>query len=85
MRFRASIQLSRKTATGIQVPTEVVEGLGPRRRATVRGTIYTYRSTVAPMRGAFMLPVSAEVREKAGVAAGDRVEWTSSSTPSPAR
>ena len=76
MRFRASVQLSGKTATGIQVPTEVVEGLGPSRRPAVRVTIngYTYRSTVAPMRGAFMLPVSAEVREKAGVAAGDRLD-----------
>jgi len=35
---------------------------------------YTYRSTVASMGGQFMLPVSAEVRERAGVAAGDAVE-----------
>ena len=75
MRFQATILLSGKTATGIPVPAEVVEGLGPSRRPAVRVTIngYTYRSTVAPMRGEFMLPVSAEVRQRAGVTAGDRV------------
>jgi hypothetical protein len=76
MRFRATILLSGKTATGIRVPAEVVEGLGPSRRPAVRVAIngYTYRSTVAPMRGEFMLPISAEVRERAGVAAGDEVD-----------
>ena len=76
MRFRGIIQLSGKTATGIQVPAEVVEKLGSGKRPPVRVTIngYTYRSTVAPMGGEFMLPVSAEVRERAGVAAGDEVD-----------
>lgn len=77
MRFHATIQLSGKTATGIEVPTEVVEGLSPgSRRPAVHVTIngYTYRSTVAAMRGVFMLPVSADVRERAGVAAGDQVD-----------
>jgi hypothetical protein len=76
MRFAATILLGGRTATGIQVLTEVVEGLGPSRRPAVRVTIngYTYRSTVASMNGAFMLPVSAEVRERAGVAAGDQVD-----------
>lgn len=76
MRFRATIELGGKTATGIQVPGEVVEGLGSGKRPRVQVTIngYTYRSTVAPMGGVFMLPVSAEVRERASVAAGDTVE-----------
>ncbi|MGZ3679581.1 MAG: YdeI/OmpD-associated family protein [Ktedonobacterales bacterium] len=76
MRFRATIQLSGKTATGIRVPEEVVTGLGSGKRPAVRVTIngYTYPSTVAPMGGEYMLPVSAEVRESAGVAAGDEVE-----------
>ncbi|MGZ3675310.1 MAG: DUF1905 domain-containing protein [Ktedonobacterales bacterium] len=76
MRFRATIQLSGKTATGIRVPEEVVAGLGSGKRPAVRVTIngYTYPSTVAPMGGEYMLPVSAEVRESAGVAAGDEVE-----------
>jgi hypothetical protein len=76
VRFAATILLSGRTATGIRVPTEVVEGMGPSRRPAVRVTIngYTYRSTVSPMGGVFMLPVSADVRERAHVAAGDHVD-----------
>lgn len=76
MKFRATIQLNGKTATGIRVPDEVVVGLGSGKRPAVRVTIngYTYRSTVAPMGGEYMLPVSAEVRERAGVTAGDEVD-----------
>ena len=76
MKFRATIELGGKTATGIQVPAQVVEGLGSGKRPRIHVTIngYTYRSTVAPMGDVFMLPVSAEVRERAGVAAGDSIE-----------
>jgi hypothetical protein len=76
MRFHATILLSGRTATGIPVPPAVVESLGGSRRPAVRVTIgdHTYRSTVAPMDGRFMLPVSAEVRQLAGVAAGDEVD-----------
>ena len=76
MRFRATIQLGGKTATGIRVPAEVVAALGPSKRPVVRVTIngYTYRSSVASLGGEFMLPVSAEVREHASVAAGDEVD-----------
>ena len=73
--FRATIQLGGKTATGIEVPDDVVAALGSSRRPAVRATIagYTYRTSVASMRGRFMLPISAAVREAAGVAAGDEV------------
>jgi len=76
MRFRATVQLGGKTATGIQVPAEVVDGLGSTKRPAVRATIrnHTYRTSVAPMGGVYMLPVSAEVRQAAGVAAGDEVD-----------
>ena len=76
MRFRATIEAAGKTATGIPVPAEIVEALGSGKRPAVRVTIrdYSYRSIVAPMGGRFMLPVSAEVRQNAGVAAGDTVE-----------
>lgn len=76
MRFRAIIQLGGKTATGFEVPPEVVASLGASKRPAVCVTIngHTYRSTVAPMGGVFMLPVSAENRERAGVAAGDEVD-----------
>jgi hypothetical protein len=74
--FRATIQLGGKTATGIEVPDDVVAALGSSRRPAVRATIagYTYRTSVASMRGRFMLPISAAVREAAGVAAGDEVD-----------
>ncbi len=76
MKFNATIQLNGKTATGIEVPLKVVDGLGSGKKPAVTVTIkgYAYRSTIASMGGKFMLPVSAEVREKAGVAAGDKVE-----------
>lgn len=76
MNFQATVELAGKTATGVAVPPDVVTALGSGRRPRVRVTIrgYTYRSTVAPMQGRFMLPVSAEVRQRAGVAAGDIVE-----------
>jgi hypothetical protein len=76
MKFRAVIQLNGKTATGIEVPPEVITSLGQGKRPPVRVTIggYTYRSTVGVMGGKSMLPVSADNRAAAGVAAGDEVE-----------
>ena len=76
MRFRGTVKLAGKTATGIQVPPEVVAELGSGKRPPVRVSIngHTYRSSVAPIGGAFMLPVSAEQRAATGVAAGDEVD-----------
>ena len=76
MRFRATIQLNGKTATGIPVPAKVVEELGKGKRPPVQVTIgaHTYRSTVAAYGDGFMLPLSAEHRTAAGVAAGDVVD-----------
>lgn len=76
MKFRATIEQSGKTATGLRVPPEVVDGFGAGKRPAVRVTIngYTYRSTVGVMGGVFMLPLSADHRRGAGVAAGDEVE-----------
>lgn len=39
MKFSATIQLDGKSATGIPVPAEVVEGLGRGKRPPVRVTI----------------------------------------------
>jgi Bacteriocin-protection, YdeI or OmpD-Associated/Domain of unknown function (DUF1905) len=76
MRFHTTILQSGKTATGIQVPPEVVEALGSGRRPAVKVTIngYTYRSTVAVLGGAYMVGVNAEHRAGAGVAGGDQVD-----------
>jgi hypothetical protein len=76
MRFQTTLFLGGKTATGMEVPEDVVLALGSGKRPAVRVTIndYTYRSTVAPMSGKYFLPVSAEVREHAGIAAGDELD-----------
>jgi Bacteriocin-protection, YdeI or OmpD-Associated/Domain of unknown function (DUF1905) len=76
MQFSAIIQLGGKTATGIEVPDDVVAALGGGNRPPVRVTLagYSYQTTVARMRGTFMFPVSAAVREASGVAAGDEVD-----------
>ncbi len=76
MKFHAVIQLGGKTATGIQVPAEVIAALGSSKKPPVRVTLggYTYRTTVAVLGGVFMIPVSEEVRKNAGVAAGDEVD-----------
>lgn len=76
MKFHSVVRLGGKTATGIPVPTEIVTALGSSKRPAVRVTIkgYTYRSSIAPLGGEFMLPISAEHRTSIGVAAGDEVE-----------
>ena len=76
MKFLTVIELGGKTATGFRVPEEVVQALGSGKRpaVTVRIGPHTYRSTVAAYGDVYMLPLSAENREAAGVAAGDEVE-----------
>ncbi|KXF53172.1 hypothetical protein AXA44_00295 [Rhodococcus sp. SC4] len=76
MRFRTTIELGGKTATGFRIPENVVADLGSGKRPAVRVTIggHTYRTTVAPMGRVFMIPLSAENRAGAGVAAGDEVD-----------
>ena len=78
MKFTATIKSAGKTATGIEVPPEVVEALGSTKRPPVVVTINgsSYRTTIGVMGGAFMIPVSAENRKLTGVAAGDEVEVT---------
>jgi Bacteriocin-protection, YdeI or OmpD-Associated/Domain of unknown function (DUF1905) len=75
MRFHATIEASGKTATGIQIPAEVVEELGSGKKPPVLVTIgsHTYRSTVATRGDRYLVGVSAENRALAGVSAGDEV------------
>jgi Bacteriocin-protection, YdeI or OmpD-Associated/Domain of unknown function (DUF1905) len=76
MTFRATVELGGKTATGIEVPEDLVAALGSSRRPPVTVTIggHSYRTTVARMGGRFLVPLSAENRTAAGVAAGDLVD-----------
>ncbi len=76
MQFRTLVRLEGKTATGLEVPPAVVEALGAGKRAKVVVTIngYSYRSSVAPYSGVYMLPLAAEHRDAAGVAAGETID-----------
>jgi hypothetical protein len=76
MRFRATVELGAKTATGIEVPDDVIESLGNSRRPAVQVTVnaHTYRTTAVRMGGRFLVPLSAENRTAAAVAAGDQVD-----------
>jgi len=76
MRFTATLELNGRTATGIEVPPDVVEALGGGKRPAVTVTIgdHTYRSTIGVMGGRTLVPVSAENRARAGIAAGDVVD-----------
>jgi hypothetical protein len=76
--FRTTVELGGKTATGLQVPDGIVSALGGGKRPAVRVTIagYAYRTTVASMGGRYLVPLSAEHRAAAGVAAGDEVDVT---------
>jgi hypothetical protein len=76
VRFHTTILQGDKSATGIQIPDEVVEALGAGRRPPISVTIkgYRYRSTVAVMGGVYMVGVSADNRAGAGVKGGDDVD-----------
>jgi hypothetical protein len=76
VRFRTTTLQGGKTATGIEVPVDIVGSIGAGKRPPVRVTIngYTYRSSVVVMRGVYMVGVSAEVRKNADVAGGDEFD-----------
>ena len=61
---------------GIEVPDEIVEGLGAGKRPPVVVTIngHSYRSSIAVMGGSYMVGVSSANRELTGTAAGDTVD-----------
>lgn len=74
--FRTTVELGGKTATGFEVPEQVVAELGSGKRPAVTVTVggHSYPSTVAVMGGRYMVPLSAENRTASGLAAGDEVE-----------
>lgn len=71
-------QAEGKNATGIRVPSHMIVALDSGKRPKVKITLngYTYRSTVAAYGDVFMLPLSQEHRDAAGVQAGDEIEIT---------
>jgi hypothetical protein len=76
MKSTTTLLLHGKTATGFEVPPDIVDALGAGKKPPVKVTMngYTYRSSVAVMGGKFLCGVSAEHRRPAGVKAGDTVE-----------
>jgi hypothetical protein len=64
--------------TGIEVPEDVVLAFGRGKRVPVTVTVngYTYRSTIASMRGKFLIPVSAAIRAETGLKANDPIDVT---------
>lgn len=81
-RVTFSITLKKPEAAGtmtyISVPGEVLLKLSKRKRLPVNVEIngYQYRSTITPMGGEYCIPVRREIREAAGVTAGQRVAVT---------
>ena len=75
MRFESVVELGGRTATGIPIPDEVIAALGSSKRPPVTVTVngHRYRTTAVRMGGRFLVPLSAEHREAAGVAAGQRI------------
>jgi hypothetical protein len=75
MRFSTTMFQSGNN-TGIEVPADVLEALGAGKRPPVVVTVngYSYRSTVAPMGGQYLLPFSAERRSESGISGGDAID-----------
>jgi hypothetical protein len=73
--FSAELELHGKTATGIEVPPDVIESLGGGKRPAVVVAFggHSYRTTIGVMGGRYLIPVSAEHRTRAGAQAGDRL------------
>lgn len=77
--FTTSILLDDKiNATGIRIPPENIAELGKGKKPPVKVTLngFTYRTTVAAYGDVYMIPLSKERREAAGVQARDIVEIT---------
>ncbi|MDI9891058.1 YdeI/OmpD-associated family protein [Microbacterium proteolyticum] len=74
MRFETTL-LQMGNNTGIEVPPEVVEGLGGGKRAAVTVDVngYVYSSTMAVMGGRQLIPFSADKRKATGLAGGDAI------------
>jgi bifunctional DNA-binding transcriptional regulator/antitoxin component of YhaV-PrlF toxin-antitoxin module len=75
MKFQARV-IPSGNATGVEVPDDVMQALGPKGRPPVTITIngHSWRSRVAAMRGQRLIGISAANRAAAGISEGDIVE-----------
>jgi hypothetical protein len=69
------VEAEGRKATGIEVPPAVLDELGAGRRPAVVVHLgdHQMQTTIGSMGGRSMIPVSAAVRDEAGLAAGDEV------------
>jgi hypothetical protein len=76
MKFHSTLLITGKTSTGVEVPEEIVLGLGGGKKPLITVTIngYTYRAAIASRGDSYLFGVSAEVREAAGLTGGDEVD-----------
>lgn len=76
--FDTIARLDGKTAVGIPVPESVVQSLGAGKRVAVTVTLngFSYRSTVAPYKGEYMIPLSVTNRTAAGVEPNEAITAT---------
>jgi Bacteriocin-protection, YdeI or OmpD-Associated/Domain of unknown function (DUF1905) len=74
-RFEATVEARGRGGRVVVVPLDVPARFG-KVRAPVRGTVngFPYRSTIMRYRDTYFLGLNREVREGAGVDAGDRIE-----------
>ena len=77
MKFKTTLKRAEgSTATGIEIPDEVIAAMGAGKKPPVTMTVngYAYRSTVATVSGKYMVGFSAEHRAASGINGGDAVE-----------
>ncbi len=76
MKFHTTLRKFGENNTGIEVPEEVVTGLGRGRRVKVVATVngYTYRTSIAPAMGLILMPFSSEHRKATGLTGGEEID-----------
>ena len=74
--FKTRVAGKEGSPTGIEVPASAIAELGGGKKPAVQVSLsgYQYPSTVAVMRGKFMIPLSAAHRAASGLKAGDPIE-----------
>jgi antitoxin component of MazEF toxin-antitoxin module len=76
MKFQTTIRQSDGSATGIEIPEDVMVALGAGKKPPIKLSVsgYAYRSTVATVDGKSMVGFSAAHRSASGLNGGDAVE-----------
>lgn len=76
VRYTTVLRQNGKTATGIEVPAELIDALGAGRRPALLVNVngYVYRTTVGVMGGVSMIPLNAEHRAAAGLQGGQTID-----------